>query len=142
MNIVQISRQELTDQGTFGRMAFGANCMYTVELPWRNNIRQKSCIPAGSYLCELVKSPRFGLVYGVRDVPGRSQVLIHSANLGGNVDLGWQTQLQGCIAPALGLGALRLNNDKFQRAGLVSRPALRKLMDWAAGRPFTLEITQ
>ena len=30
---------------------------------------------------------------------------------------------------------------QLQRAGLVSRPALRRLMDWAGGQPFTLEIT-
>ena len=90
----------------------------------------------------MVKSPRFGFVYGVKNVPGRSHVLIHSANLGGDVDMGWQTQLQGCIAPAMGLGAMKLNDGRFQRCGVVSRTALRKLMDWADSKPFILEISQ
>lgn len=104
-------------------------------------MRQRSCIPAGRYLCELVNSPRFGRVYGVRNVPGRSHVLIHAANLAGDVEAGWDTQLHGCIAPFERLGAMRNKAGRMQAAGLVSKPALRRLMDWAAGRPFELEIS-
>ena len=93
------------------------------------------------YLCALVKSPRFGRVYGLQDVPGRSHVLIHSANFAGDVDKGWTTQLQGCIAPALRVGQMRNNAGVMQAAGLVSRPALARLMEWADGQPFELEIT-
>lgn len=134
-----LQRAPCTDQGTFGVLTFNGRAVRTLELPWRDNARQRSCIPPGVYLCELVNSPRFGRVYGVRDVPGRSHVLIHSANLAGDVDRGWQTQLHGCIAPCLKTGAMQAAG-KWQRAGLVSRPALRELTNWAAGRPFELEI--
>ena len=30
---------------------------------------------------------------------------------------------------------------RMQRAGLISRPALRRFMTWAGGKPFILEIT-
>jgi len=89
----------------------------------------------------MVKSPKFGMVYGVRDVPGRSNVLIHSANLAGDVDLGYATQLHGCIAPAMKVGKMRNPAGVMQSAGLVSRPALSLLMEWASGMPFELEIT-
>ena len=96
--IARLLRSPTTDQGTFGRLQFGGRSLFTTELPWRNNRQQRSCIPAGVYQVALVNSPRFGRVYGVANVPGRSHVLIHAANLGGDIDMGWQTQLQGCIA--------------------------------------------
>jgi hypothetical protein len=145
--IARLQRSPSTDQGTFGRLAFGGHVLHTTELPWRNNTRQRSCIPPGAYACALVNSPKFGRVYGVANVPGRSHVLIHAANLGGDVDQGWLTQLHGCIAPAERLGAMRIpatttHPARMQRAGLISRPALATLMAWAGGQPFTLEITE
>lgn len=140
--IARIRRPASSDQGTFGTLAFGNQLVHTVELPWRDNRTQRSCIPPGAYRCAVVKSPRFGRVYGVSNVPGRSHVLIHSANLAGDVDLGWTTQLHGCIAPVARLGAMRNASGAMQAAGLVSRPALAMLMEWADGNPFTLEIEQ
>lgn len=136
-----IVRGPSTDQGTFGVLTFGQDVVHTLELPWRENKQQKSCIPVGKYQCAIVKSPRFGRVYGVQNVPNRSNVLIHSANFAGDVDKGWTTQLHGCIATALRVGQMRNNAGVMQAAGLVSRPALARLMEWADGQPFELEIT-
>ena len=138
--VARLIRGPSTEQGTFGRLLFGGQTLHTTELPWRDNARQLSCIPPGAYVCTLVNSPKFGRVYGVQAVPGRSNVLIHSANLGGDTTQGWATQLQGCIAPAERLGAIRIPSGRMQRAGLVSRPALRRFVAWAGGQPFTLEI--
>lgn len=134
-------RAPSTDQGTFGVLTFGPNVCKTTELPWRDNRKQKSCIPPGTYECAIVQSPRFGRVYGVKNVPGRSNVLFHSANFGGDADLGFTTQLQGCIAPCERIGVMRNNRQNMQTAGLVSRPAFNRFMTWADGKPFTLEIT-
>lgn len=141
MKLVHLDRFELTDEGTFGVFTFGTQSVRSIELPWRDNKAQRSCIPTGAYRCALVNSPRFGRVYGLANVPGRSHVLLHAANLAGDVDLGWQTQLHGCIAPVQHFGRMSAGG-RMQRAGLVSRPALRALMDWAGGEPFTLEISQ
>jgi hypothetical protein len=138
--IATLTRGASTDQGTFGVLKFGTSVIRTVELPWRNNARQRSCIPPGVYRCSIVNSPRFGRVYGVANVPGRTHVLIHSANFAGDVDLGWTSQLHGCIAPCQRVGAMRNSGGKMQAAGLLSRPALNSLMAWAAGQPFNLEI--
>lgn len=89
-----------------------------------------------------MQSPRFGRVYGVENVPGRSHVLLHAANLAGDVDLGWTTQLHGCIAPCERVGAMRNKAGRMQAAGLVSAPALAQFMAWAGGQPFTLEISE
>ena len=140
MNVVKLSRMPATDEGTFGRLTFGARQLLTAELPWRNNLVQRSCIPTGAYQCRMVTSPKFGRVYHVRDVPGRSAILIHAANLAGNVDLGWQAQLWGCIAPCRRFGRLRNRFGMMQRAGLVSGSALSEFHDWLGGQPFTLEV--
>lgn len=139
---IKLRRGFSTDQGTFGALSFGRNIVHTLELPWRDNRVQRSCIPLGTYRCSVVNSPKFGRVYGVANVPGRSAVLIHSANLGGDVEQGWTTQLHGCIAPSMRLGSMRNKAGVMQAAGLVSRPALNLLHEWAAGQPFLLEVTE
>lgn len=140
--IATLRRTPSTDQGTFGVLMFGNRVVHSIELPWRDNRQKRSCIPVGAYTCAIVKSPKFGRVYGVQRVPGRSAVLIHSANLAGDVDMGYTSQLQGCIAPVMRLGRMRNNAGAMQSAGLVSRPALGLLMEWAGGAPFTLEIEE
>ena len=52
----------------------------TLELRWRNNIRQGSCIPAGTYTCKRIISPRFGETFEIADVPERDNILFHSGN--------------------------------------------------------------
>lgn len=141
MLTAKLTRAPSTDQGTFGVLVFGRQTCRTLELPWRDNRTQRSCIPPGTYRCQIVQSPKFGRVYGVTSVPGRSAVLIHSANLAGDVDKGFTTQLQGCIAPCQRVGTMRNNAGVMQAAGLLSRPALNLLTAWAGGKPFTLEIS-
>lgn len=141
MKTVSLTRFPSTDQGTFGILVFGTTTCFSVELPWRNNRTARSCIPVGTYTCRITNSPKFGKVYHVENVPGRSAVLIHGANFGGDIDLGYTTHLQGCIAPCNRLGQLRNSKGNMQSAGLVSAPALRTMMTWAAGEPFTLEIS-
>ncbi len=136
-----LTRGQSTPEGTFGTLALdGGPVLHTTELPWRDNATGASCIPPGVYRCEIVNSPRFGRVYEVRDVPGRSNILIHAANFGGDRSQGWYTELQGCIAPARSLGVLANPQGHPQRCGMSSRAALGDVMDWAAGLPFELEV--
>lgn len=139
--IVSLTRRPSTDEGTFGVLTFGNNRLYSLELPWRDNKRQRSCIPPGVYECSIVRSPRFGRVYGVANVKGRSHVLFHSANFAGDVELGYTSQLHGCIAPCKKIGRMRNPDGNWQAAGLLSRAAVSDLMLWVGGKPFTLEIT-
>jgi len=65
---------------------------YAIELPWKDNARNISCIPEGSYPLSKRYSKRFGWHILIKDVPGRSSILIHPANDA-------KKELQGCIAP-------------------------------------------
>lgn len=61
----------------------------TLELLWRENKRNVSCIPTGRYTCEWTDSPKFGKVWMVKDVPNRGHILFHSMNK--------PSQTRGCI---------------------------------------------
>ncbi len=141
MKYATLSRGPSTDEGTFGKIACADGPeLNSLELPWRENKPQASSIPPGVYTCAIVDSPKFGKVYGVRDVKGRDHILIHAANFAGDKEKGWVSELLGCIAPCLSVGVLKNAAGATQRAGLSSRAALKQLMDWAGGEPFELEI--
>lgn len=87
---------------TLGRMWFEGETVYTLELPWLDNLKTISCIPSGTYKVEKTYSPRFKRdLWLVKDVPNRSGIRFHSAN--------FVSQLEGCIAP--GLDKHDLNGD-------------------------------
>ena len=140
MNSATLLRRQSTNQGTPGTLSFGTQVVCTMELPWRENARRLSCIPSGTYLVRWQRSPRLGMCYHLIDVPGRSSILIHAANLAGDILLGFDTELQGCIAPCSKLGFLRNKAGSMQLAGLISRPALLKLEDWGGKADFLLTI--
>ena len=63
-----------------------------LELPYKDNKRNISCIPKGTYKVEKTYSPSFKKsLYLVKDVSNRSGIRIHVAN--------FNYQLRGCLAP-------------------------------------------
>lgn len=94
MNIIY--RHPSIAQGTFGTWFIDDKpfCV-TLERPADGD---HPCIPAGIYQCDRFKSPHNGDTWLLKDVPGRSMIEIHSANM--------YTQLLGCIAPGRRLGTL------------------------------------
>tara|TARA_R110000764_G_C10786014_1_gene356887 strand:- start:140 stop:544 length:405 start_codon:yes stop_codon:yes gene_type:complete len=62
----------------------------TLELPYKANTRNVSCIPTGEYIVLPRTSKKFGDHYEVKDVQLRKFILIHPAN--------YYTELRGCIA--------------------------------------------
>lgn len=99
----------------------------TIELPWKNNLHQISCIPPGVYQTEWYDSPRHGRVLRLKDVPDRSQIEVHSANLA--------MQLLGCIA--LGKKPGTLGGAK---AVLYSRIALAHFYELLKGETPEIEV--
>jgi hypothetical protein len=93
----------------------------TLELPWKNNERRVSCIPAGTYPIKKHRSPKFGNSFWIKDVPNRSEILIHPAN--------YVRQLLGCIA----VGEKHADIDKD---GLIdvtnSKKTMEKLLKYEA----------
>ncbi|RTL40574.1 MAG: hypothetical protein EKK53_15410 [Burkholderiales bacterium] len=140
MKTLHITRQACTDQGTPGYFAFDATVLRCIELPWRDNKPQVSCIPPGTYQARIYQSPKNGRVYMLQDVPGRSDVEIHPANFAGDVAFGWKCELLGCIAPAMSIGKLTPPGGREQLAGLQSRDAFAEFMAWAAGEPLQVVI--
>lgn len=114
--------------------------LHVIEPPWRDNRRNRSCIPGGTYDVLPHLSPRFGRCLLVAAVDGRSHILFHAGNVGGDVERGLRSHTEGCLLPGLRRGRLDAGKG-LQRAVLSSRTALRHLMAWAAGEPFSLEIS-
>ena len=137
MKDVFLVRTVTSDQGTEGfltQLESGFFCR-TLELPWRDNKRSISCIPAGEYIVKVRQSPKYGRIYWVTNVPNRSWILIHSGNVAGDVEKGFRTHVQGCIL--LGKKHGMLYN---QRAVLTSRPTVNSFMRTMDYEPFKLTI--
>jgi hypothetical protein len=142
MIIVTLQRTETGDEGTFGKIKVGDEAAYpykTIELPWRDNKQFLSCIPAGEYQCDWAARPDGGWCYHVNGVAGRTAILIHAANLGGDVTLGYKSDLEGCIGLGLRFGALTVGN-KYQRGVLNSAVALSLFEAQLGYHSFTLAV--
>ena len=63
-------------------------CM-TLEMPWKDNNTNVSCIPKGSYDVKPYSSAKYPDTYEVLSVPNRSYILIHWGN--------YYTNTEGCI---------------------------------------------
>ena len=127
---------DATTMGTFGQIfvdkkLFGP----TLEPPWRENRCNLSCIPAGEYPCRYAHSPRWGMVFFVEQVPGRSHVRIHQGNLGGDTELKLKTHTQGCLILGSYTGSL-----SGQQAVLNSLTAVKRFHDKTMRKPFILKI--
>jgi len=72
-----------------------------LELSFRNNERNISCIPAGKYQGEVRQSKKYGKHIHILNVPNRSLILLHSGN--------FNTQTRGCLL--VGKTFKDINND-------------------------------
>lgn len=78
LNLIRIHSDLLSTRGV---LKYGRRVLcHTLELPWRSNDKNISCIPEGSYAVIKASSPRFGECFYFRDVPARSGILIHAGN--------------------------------------------------------------
>ncbi|MCF8218709.1 MAG: DUF5675 family protein [Bacteroidales bacterium] len=93
----------------------------TLELPDRDNKRNVSCIPEGTYYASFRGKEQSGsLSYDhviLHDVPNRSYILIHIAN--------YYTDLKGCIG--LGLMFTDIDKDGYRDIS-YSTAAFKQLM--------------
>lgn len=137
-NNVKIIRTRTNDQGTEGILLTekGFKCR-TIELPWRDNSPNISCIPAGVYEVKLRISRKYGRVYHLQGTDPRTYILIHWGNFAGDKSKGFKTHSAGCIL--LGQKAGVINN---QKAVLNSRTTCRRFMQHMGEEPFELEIIE
>lgn len=138
MENVSLFRFKKSNQGTLGKLQTesGFTC-YTLELPWKENKPNMSCIPTGEYITKIRLSPRFGKTYWVSNVPNRSYILIHSGNYAGDSSIGYKTNVNGCILLGTTYGTLQK-----QLAVLNSRIAIRRFMEIMNNNEFLLVIKE
>lgn len=123
-----LQRAESSIEGTFGKITAKGLELYTLELPWRDDASNISCIPKGLYICRYTLSPRLRkFTYEVFGDKKRSGIRIHSANM--------VCQLLGCMAPGQKIGTM-----DGVKAVFLSRPAVTQLEQYFERKPFELEI--
>lgn len=127
---VTVTRQASTLDGTPGRLVtsagFSCDCL---ELPWKDNQQDISCIMADTYNASLFMSPHFGhLVVRLEDKNGRANVEQHNANLAGEAS-GDVKQLDGCTAVGQGFGKLQNSLGNMQFAILNSVATLSNYIE-------------
>lgn len=122
MELLTLLRVKLPDR-TLGSIFWnGLMIGKSFELPWLDNMRNKSCIPNGTYLVTKEapipiddpstpedesggRKPRNYWHFRLHNVPGRSGILIHPAS-----DVG---DLLGCIAPSSRFVEIDSTHPKF-----------------------------
>ena len=110
---------------TRGVLKIGRHILcHTLELPWRSNDKNVSCIPEGSYSVIKANSPRYGECFYFRDVPARSGILIHVGNS--------VADTRGCILVGLD------TDDKNVLHSLLAMDRILKVLP----ETFTLEVSK
>ena len=100
----------------------------TLELPYLNNKKRKSCIPIGKYKVVKRYSNKFKLHFHILNVPNRDYILIHKGN--------FYTDIKGCIL--VGSDLKWLNNDS--EVDLVNSAKTMKKLIKLLPNEFDLEI--
>ena len=86
--VVTLTRTEDDGVQTLGRLEYGSFVCNTLELAWKNNQRNISSIPKGTYDVKWTFSPKFmKYTYEIQGVPNRSGIRMHTGN--------YFTQIQG-----------------------------------------------
>lgn len=123
MILFTLYRYDCGEDNTLGLLFAENNYVCdTLELPWKNNEKNISCIEEGTYYIESYSSPHFEEAIAVKDVPNREAILIHSANQ--------VHELKGCIAPGV----------KSLEIVLHSKDNLAKILDILGTDKGILEI--
>lgn len=140
MRQVLLHRSPSSDQGTRGILVTDGDWWcHTLELPWRENATNVSCIPDGEYECLYVqiKNPIGGRneLYWLRNTPGRTGILLHAGTFAGNRDLGYRTNVLGCLLLGYAAGVHRRQQAIFQ-----SRAAVCDFINHMQKEPFKLII--
>lgn len=86
---------------TIGVLSAGEFRCFTLELPYKDNAQNISCIPSGTYEYFKRQSPTNGSVLELRNVVNRSFIQVHKGN--------YTSDVVGCIL--VGESIADINND-------------------------------
>lgn len=129
-----LKRIEDNGSQTLGEFIFKTNegkeiILYSMELSWKDNQRNISCIPKGTYKVVTTMSTRFKKdMWLLLNVPNRDGIRIHSAN--------YARQLNGCIALGMGMSDI----DKDGHIDITSSVKAMNLAYEHLGKEFELKI--
>ena len=128
---MKITLRRISDDGvqTLGHLHIGNGKVYqTLELAWKNNAKQISCIPKGTYKARIRLSNKYGEHFHILNVPNREFILIHHGN--------YHTDILGCILVGKGLSDI----NKDGRLDVTSsRQAMKELLAYLPNE-FEIEI--
>lgn len=121
--IVKIVRTFPNEKQTLGKLfiinesIIEFDC-HTLELTWKDNKKDVSCIPTGTYRMKRRFSDKYGQHWHILDVPGRDMILIHTGN--------FHSQIRGCVL--VGMGLADINKDGYLDV-TESKVALERMND-------------
>lgn len=131
---VELTRTNSDSVQTIGMLeAYNNDAKFTcrtLELAWKNNFVNISCIPVGRYTVDWTWSPKFQrFTYEVKKVPNRDGIRFHSAN--------YFYDLNGCI----GLGERLTDINRDDHLDIVnSRVTVKAFEDFMQRKSFTLNV--
>jgi len=111
----------------------GTNILFsckTLELPWKGNSNNISCIPEGIYGLKKYSSQKHPKNYEIAGVPDRDYVLIHKGN--------YNTDIRGCVLIGDSYGDI--NNDGEMDI-LNSSTTVDKLLEITSYKEIPIVIT-
>jgi hypothetical protein len=134
---ITIIRTTENEFGTFGTLIIDKRVVcQTLELPWKNNEKDVSCIPAQIYKCICWESPTKGKCLHILGVPGRDNVLIHKGNT--------IKDSEGCIL--VGMSVAEIMVDGTLKDGVFpSSKAMDKLLEvigYVPGNEYEIHIKE
>lgn len=100
----------------------------TLELAWKDNKANLSCIPKGFYVVKQYISQKFGRCFKILNVLGRSDILIHAGN--------FNRDTHGCIL----VGAKIVDLDKDTTPDVSNSAATLKRLLEITDNTFELQI--
>ena len=123
MKRLVLNRLQKLDDRILGRLCVFSGLQLeatfsTLELPFRNNEKQKSCILSAFYTVEPRTSPKYGKHLLVNGTAPRELILMHQGN--------YPKDTEGCILIGTDFGDI----DKDGKLEITSsRQAMRKLVE-------------
>jgi hypothetical protein len=130
-----LKRIEETKDGMFGELYITDEIIcHTLELPWRENEDNISCIPAGTYKMTVWDSPAHGRCFKIHDVPDRDDILVHVGNL--------LVDTIGCVLVGKERGSIWKHGVKVGYGIRGSLVTLKKLLSMIGDDVVELTITK
>ena len=132
--IVKIVRTFPNEKQTLGKLfiinesIIEFDC-HTLELTWKDNKKDVSCIPVGTYRMKRRFSDKYGQHWHILDVPGRDMILIHFGN--------FNKDTRGCVL--VGMGLADINKDGYLDV-TESKVALERINEILTGDEYELII--